>query len=528
MLKRFLLPVLVLTPFICCKSLNTSRKEELSALDKALASRPAIEARKRVIIDSLHQEVAISPNPYSAYYGLYEEYKSYNYDTALIYVDFMEQEALPSQMPEVDLCRAFVYLSGGLFKEASDILEDWEARYSSDQPQERMLRYAILYTRLMWDMADHAGGKVWDIYNAKGIAMNRRWQGYISPRDTASYWYALAAMDLREGHYARSIARCQASLSAPQPSIHDEAITASTLAYLYRKADDSEKALHYYIEAAICDIHSSTYETVALRNVAELLFEAGETKLADRYIHIAMHDAQRYHARHRQVDVARSLPIIEEQMLSRIRSQHSFVLALLIVVAVLFLLGMVGIILLVRKNRALKAARETIARMNSSLTEANKLKEQLLGTLLSSRSKYINAVKRYQQDVKQNAVKRQWSALLSIPKDADARIQRAILDRQIDTIFFSIYPSFVEDFNALLSPEHRFVPKKDELLNAQLRIFALIRLGITHNEVIAEILDYSINTVYTYKTRVIASSQMDPDAFYSSLMQIPSFSSSSM
>jgi DNA-binding NarL/FixJ family response regulator len=110
-----------------------------------------------------------------------------------------------------------------------------------------------------------------------------------------------------------------------------------------------------------------------------------------------------------------------------------------------------------------------------------------------------------------------------MPKSSDARQQRLVLDRQIDTICLSIYPTFVEDFNALLRPNERLSLKKDELLNAQMRIFILIRLGITHNEVIAQILDYSVNTVYSYKTRVIAASDLTPDAFYDALMRIPSF-----
>ena len=162
--------------------------------------------------------------------------------------------------------------------------------------------------------------------------------------------------------------------------------------------------------------------------------------------------------------------------------------------------------------------------MNRNLLEANKLKEELLGTLLSSRSQYINAVQHYQQSVKQNAVNRQWSELLTVPKSADARLQRTVLDRQIDTVFLSVYPTFVRDFNMLLKPSERIVLKNDELLNAQLRIFALIRMGVNHNEVIAEILDYSINTVYNYKTRVIASSSLSQEEFYQALMQIPSFS----
>lgn len=525
MKKILFIVAFVTAPVIFTKSFGINLIDDLKALDNALASRPVIESQKRVKIDSLYQAAAISNMAYDAYYWLYKEYRSYNYDTALIYVDFMERVAAPGQLPEVELCRAFVYLSGGLFKEASDILSSWRERHMDVVDRKLLFTYRTMYARLQWDMADNAGGKIGEHYNKIGLETNDQIIQSLSTQDTVYYWYALAITDLREGNYARSIARCKVSLEASPASIHEQAVTASTLAYLYRLTNEPEKALHYYIEAAICDILSSTYETVALRNVAELLFEAGETDLADRYIHIAMHDAQRYHARHRQVDIAQSLPIIEEKMMSRIRSQQYMTFILLIVVAVLLLIGIIGIIILVRQNRALTNAQETIDRMNGSLTEANKLKEQLLGTLLSSRSKYINAVKQYQQDVKQHAAYRQWNALFSIPKDADARIQRVVLDHQIDTIFLSIYPTFIEDFNSLLRPEEQFVLKKDELLNTQLRIFALIRLGITHNEVIAEILDYSINTVYSYKTRVIASSKMKADEFYSSLMQIPSFSS---
>ena len=378
--------------------------------------------------------------------------------------------------------------------------------------------------RLYWDLADNTSNELSAAYNEDGLRANRALQRYLTESDTAMYWYRLGVSDLRKGNYMRSIERCLKSLSAPQPSIHYQAITASTLAHLYRQTGDKEAALHYYIEAAICDIHSSTYETVAMRNIAEILFEAGETDRADRYIHIAMQDAQRYHARHRQVSIAQSLPIIEEKMLSRIRVQQYVALGLLIFVGILLLIGIGGIILLIRRNRALQSARETISRMNVSLTEANKLKEELLGTLLASRSQFIASVQQYQQDVRQNAANRRWSELTTIPKAADARQQRLVLDRQIDTIFLSLYPTFVEDFNRLLRPEEQIVLKKDELLNAHLRIFALIRLGISHNEIIAQILDYSVNTVYSYKTRVIASSNLSPEAFYTALMHIPSFS----
>ena len=117
---------------------------------------------------------------------------------------------------------------------------------------------------------------------------------------------------------------------------------------------------------------------------------------------------------------------------------------------------------------------------------------------------------------------------MTTPKNADAKLQRQILNRRMDEMLLKIFPTFVEDFNQLLREEERFVLKENELLNTQLRIFALIRLGIAHNEVIAEILDYSINTVYTYKTRTINRSHLSPNDFYTQLMQIASFNRQSV
>ena len=499
-------------------ALTSTQLSELEALESAISLRPRIEAAKRARIDSLQHQAAIEKSPYHIYRNLFEEYRSYNYDTALIYAGSMEQEATPEQVPDALLCRAFVFLSGGLFKESADILENW---HSDDSLL--LQTYYSTYTRLLWDLADNAGGAVGATYNSRGIELNDVLCTLLNPSDTARYWYYHAVSDLRKGNYSRGIDRCLICLNSTQPSVHFRAMTASTLAYMYRLTGNNDKALHYYIDAAISDIHSSTYETVALRNIAELLSDMGETELADRYIHMAMNDAKRYHARHRQVSIAQSLPIIEQQMLSQIRRQQHFAWTLLIIVVVLLLIGIAGIIVLRRKNKAVHTAQLTIDRMNQSLLEANKLKEELLGTLLTSQSQYVNAVQQYQQDVKQHAANRQWSQLLSIPKQADARLQRTLFDRQIDTIFLSIYPNFVQDFNSLLRPDQQLTLKKDELLNAQLRIFALIRLGISHNEVIAEILNYSINTIYSYKTRVIASSDLTPEAFYEALMQIPSF-----
>jgi DNA-binding NarL/FixJ family response regulator len=75
-----------------------------------------------------------------------------------------------------------------------------------------------------------------------------------------------------------------------------------------------------------------------------------------------------------------------------------------------------------------------------------------------------------------------------------------------DKVFLKLFPDFVTFFNSLFDERDRIVLKEGQLLNTELRIFALIRMGISDTEKIAKILNYSVNTIYAYKTRVKSKS----------------------
>lgn len=499
---------------------------DIQRLDDAISQRPIFDQQKRTRINALLLSLDTAQHPYSIYKFLYEEYKSFNYDTALIYTQKMHEEALLLQQPnllaEADLCRTFVYLSGGLFKEAYDLLSHLENYYTPNTLPPTPFYY-ITYARLLYDMADYAGGEMFVTYNQRGNNYMQQLVDQSTPADSMYYHYPLASILLREGNCHKSIAHFQEALKDSRCSTHDQAIFYSSIAFLYRQLGNDTLALKYYVNAAIADIQSSTYETVALRMIAEMLYLQGQVNLADKYIHIAMQDAQRYHARHRQVSISQLLPIIERQHTETLQQHHYTTLIILAISIFLLISSIVCILLIIRRTRKLHSARKTIDQMNQNLQIANTVKEELLSNILVGQSQYINAVEQYQSYVKESVVKRQISQLMIVPKNADAKLQRQILNRRRDEMLLKIFPTFVEDFNQLLKEEERFVLKDNELLNTQLRIFALIRLGIVHNEVIAEILDYSINTVYTYKTRTINRSHLSPDEFYKQLMKISSF-----
>lgn len=522
MQKQLLFILIFLAYIMPVLSDEYSIKSDLLRLDETIEMRPYFEQKKRARIDSLIQELYLSDSPYKIYKKIYEEYKSYNYDTALIYVQNMQREVLQTNDEQLRINTAidcaFVYLSGGLFKEAYDMLMPLQ-----NQREEMPDLYHMTFARLLWDMADYAGGDIGATYNTQADTHIHHIISHATPADSADYWYPLAALDLRHGNFERSIIRMQEALKDTKCSDHDYAIYESSLAFLYYQIGDTCKALHHYIQAAIYDIRSCTYETVALRMVAEILFTHNEITLSEKYIRLATNDAKRYHARHRQVSISQSLPIIEQQQNAIFQKQRRIAFTLLVIVFILLIMCGISLIYIARRSKIIHEAQHTIQQMNQNLMVANKLKENMLSKLLAGNSQYLATVEQYQSQVKEYATQRRYADLMNIPKNVNAHLRRINLNHQLDETLLNLYPTFVQDFNNLLRPTERFVLKKNELLNTQMRIFALIRLGISHNDIIAEILDCSINTVYTYKTKTILRSNLTTEQFYEALMHISSF-----
>ena len=186
------------------------------------------------------------------------------------------------------------------------------------------------------------------------------------------------------------------------------------------------------------------------------------------------------------------------------------------------LLAIVIAITVVLYNRMTKLskAHHTIHDINLSLREANKIKEEYLGTFLCWQSDFLNQLERYQRFVKKKAQEKKYEELQTLPQQFNANKKRQEFNKQFDEMFLRVFPDYVQQFNDMLREDERFEMKKGELLNTELRIFALIRLGITDNEKIAQVLDYSVTTIYTYKTRVRNRSDLSSDELTQRLMSI--------
>ncbi|HPR86341.1 MAG TPA: DUF6377 domain-containing protein, partial [Prolixibacteraceae bacterium] len=158
--------------------------------------------------------------------------------------------------------------------------------------------------------------------------------------------------------------------------------------------------------------------------------------------------------------------------------------------------------------------------INNHLVEANKIKEEYIGYFFNINSEYIDKMEAFQKSIHRKLIAKQYNDLDSIIKNADLKKERENLFTNFDKIFLKLFPNFVPEFNKLFREEDRIIPANGELLTSDLRIFALIRLGITDNEKIAKFLNYSVNTIYTYKTKIKNKTIVDRDSFDKKIMEI--------
>lgn len=517
--------VFTLLLFLSAFLLSATNRQDLDSLFHYMQLAPQYDSLREQRLESYHRLLQSGgADKYSVYCHLYEECRSYNFDRAIGYVEEMASEARlqndSDKIAHAAIQKGFAYLSAGLFKEGSDLFEELD---TAGMKHETKVDYYITYARLLYDLANYDHVDMSNVYNHRGDALMREALALLTPQDTALYWRSKAMLDQHEGLAESSIKRYQLALQDTRIDEHERAVYLSTIAYLYSTLNDAEAQQHNNIWAAIADIKSSTKETVAMRWVAEQLYREGDIENAVICIKYALDDARFYNARHRQVEISQILPIIERDNAMRLQRRNRLIYILLACTLGLLMLCFVALQYLRKRNRELTEAQSTIENMNESLLVANKVKEEYIASFLCWQSEFITEVEKYQRHVRRAADQRKLEDLQQVPRQVEAARRREEFYRRFDEMFLHIFPTFVADFNAILRPEEPIELKTGELLNTELRIFALIRLGITHNEVIAEVLNYSVNTIYTYKTKIKNRSNLSNEEFLARVMDIPSF-----
>jgi hypothetical protein len=197
------------------------------------------------------------------------------------------------------------------------------------------------------------------------------------------------------------------------------------------------------------------------------------------------------------------------------------------VITVLSLLIIGFAVIIYKQFQTLQAAKKLISEANDTLTEtnhqlvdANKIKEEYIWYYFTTTAEYIAKLESLKKSMDLKLMTKKLDDLRFTVDSINIKKERDDLYHNFDAVFLKLFPDFITIFNSFFKEEDRIIPKEDHLLNTELRIFALIRMGIHDHEKIAKILDYSVTTIYTYKTRIRNKSLLPNDEFERQVMAI--------
>ncbi len=462
--------------------------------------------------------------------SLFKEYRSFDYDSAYYYLDQAKSKALllkdTLKLYNVKIKEGFVLMSSGLFKEAIDSLESIDPIRLPDSSK---FEYYAVKARTFYDLSDYtADYRFSQNYIQKGNAFLDQALIYVEPNSN-EYWNTESLKRLKQEDWEGAKEAFIYWIEHFNLPSHYKAIATSSLAYVYSVLGDNEKNMEYLARAAIADIESATKETVAIRNLASELFELGELKKANRYISIAMEDATFYNARHRKTEISAILPIIEKAQIQKTEAQKNTLTQIVIVLSILALLVVIFLVIIFKQLKARNASRRILAasnlklqELNNNLKEVDTIKQEYITYFLKVTSGFIHKMDQLQKNTLHKIMAKRPEEVVQILKKYSVKKERAHLFQQFDQVFLKLFPSFKEDYDSLFPEKERVLLRTQVSLNNEMRIFALYRLGVQDSTQVADFLELSVATIYSYKTRVKSKSNFK-DNFEDKIMEIRQF-----
>ena len=334
-----------------------------------------------------------------------------------------------------------------------------------------------------------------------------------------------------EGRLDESMAINDEWLKTVESGSHPYALVALYRYIEYKLQGDSAQMIHWLVESVLADIRNAAMDQGSMWELANELMLQGDLEKASSYISFTSDCANRYGSRQRNWQIAPLLATIAKNYKAQSERNTAQLRMTLIIISLLALLLLGLLLFLHRRNRQLVTARQALkasndelatansqlaeqtkelstlnaqlSTLNSQLSESNRVKEEYIGRFMSLCSQYIDKLDNYRKMVNKKMKNKELEELFRISKSTELKekeLEELLLN--FDSVFLHLFPNFVNDFNALLQPEMRVQPKEDNRLTTEIRIFALIRLGIEDSSKIAEFLHYSVNTIYNYRARI--------------------------
>jgi cell division protein FtsB len=407
-----------------------------------------------------------------------------------------------------------------LYKEAMDIL----SVINISQTPDLKAYYFHIYRTVYGYMADYT------VSSQEYIRYNHLTAAYrdsllvVNPPSSSTHIMVKSDQLIVSKQYDEALGLLLKYYPSIKDDIHTKAIIAYSIASAFQGKNDRDLEKQWLAISAIYDIQSATKEYISLRRLAFLLYEDGDVDRAYKYIRRSLEDALFCNARLRTYEISQMLPIIDKAYQNQTEARQKQLVTSLVSISILSLFLIIAVVLVYRQMRKLSAARKELSfaneqlnnlnhelsatnnqikHTNETLVEANLIKEEYIGRYMDQCSVYIDKLDGYRRLLNKTAAAGKMQDLLNALKSKQfIEDELEFFYTNFDSTFLQLFPTFVEEFNSLLIDNEETQLKQGELLNTELRIFALIRLGIKDSVKISHFLRYSLSTIYNYRTKL--------------------------
>lgn len=481
----------------------------------------------------------------------YDEYMVYDSDSALAYIyknlEIASHLNNPKWIAQWKIEQAFIYTATGFLKEALDVLQEIKA---DELPPLLRTDY---YGQMMY-LYSHYGQYTGDNsqQSESYYAKERSYRDSVFIHTTDNHplylWYK-GWQYYGTPEADKVIELLKQTLATSPFDTRRDAMNAYILSLLYRENGNEEEYLRYLILSATADIRSANHDIASLEELGKILYEKGDIDRAYSYLNYCLGCVQLYKNRIRMISLSSVLDTIHKTYEQRNKIQEAKLHQYLFLVSLLSLILLAAILIIRIQIRKVKESRKNLNEMNqvlnqhvieleeaqkqladanqqlqllnsrlketnTELTESNYVKEEYIGHIFNICSSYISKLDEYRKNINRK-VKTGMVDEVKKMTDIPSFISNELKEfyRNFDAIFLHIYPDFVSDFNSLLQPDKQIVLKEGELLNTELRIYALVRLGISDSVKIAEFLHCSPQTVYNSRLKTRSKSIIPKEQF---------------
>ena len=505
---------------------------------------------KNLRIDDLKAEKKKTNNTpqqlYTINQSLYKEYKSYISDSAISYLNknldiaYSLKDQYKINETSITLSNLFVAL--GMYLEASKLMGDVKKEYFDNQQRiEYYSTYRYLYSGLrLYSQNMRNKDEYWKMSHAYMDTLFM-----IAPPNSEEY-LRIKETKLREnGKIAEALEINDRRLELTKIGTTDYAFVTFHRSLLYRQIKDLDSEKKYLILSAISDIQSAIKDNASIPILANMLMQEGDIDRAYAYVRFSLENINDYNTRVRSSEILNIQTIIDKAYQQKNEEQKQKLRFFLIVISLLSVLLIISICYVYKQmrkgvtiskrlkesnlalntlNQKLHNINIELQQTNSDVSEANQIKEEYIGYFLGECLKYIDKLDAFRKMVNKKIQDKQVENLYKLTKDNILKEEELKeLFTNFDTIFLHLFPDFIEKFNSLLLDEEHIILKKDEVLNTEFRIYALIRLGINDSNKIASFLGYSVNTIYNYRAKVKNKAKIAREDFEWAVRRIGTF-----